>query len=370
MRTTDSESLSSTPSITFTDMSLVLAMAPMQDVLRAFLNNSSSTRDAESIEAYNLQVQDSFADAVSQAWNNGYGPSKPYLKQLAKTFIAGVGESNLQSENLLALLVDMLSHCAPQIPDPNDFCYLSFLIPVPSFATSNKTNNWWRLRIYPHHNDVSLRLWEAGAVLAEYILANPLLVRGRSVVELGAGVGLTGLACAASGASLVTCTDYTECALDNLRYNFSLSMPNDSVLKVMHLDWNDVVIAASRTRNENEGKDETTMIPPGLTAVANANVLLAADVIYDGSVVPSLVRLIHYFFESQSLSIARPKNVLFAATLRHQSSMELLEKELASRQMTLNLLASGQDCDELPRLFPTKFVQPRSDVRIYSIQRH
>ena len=43
------------------------------------------------------------------------------------------------------------------------------------------------------------RLWPAGLALAHYILQHPHTVRGREVCELGAGLGLAGLAAAVAG---------------------------------------------------------------------------------------------------------------------------------------------------------------------------
>ena len=46
------------------------------------------------------------------------------------------------------------------------------------------------------------------------------LVKGKSVLELGAGAGLPSLVCAINGASQVVVTDYPDADLiENLRYN-------------------------------------------------------------------------------------------------------------------------------------------------------
>ena len=50
------------------------------------------------------------------------------------------------------------------------------------------------------------RLWPTSLVLTRYLCAHPELVAGKRVVELGAGAGCVGLACAALGAEHVVIT--------------------------------------------------------------------------------------------------------------------------------------------------------------------
>jgi predicted nicotinamide N-methyase len=61
---------------------------------------------------------------------------------------------------------------------------------------------------FPH----GLLLWPAAFVLAEWLTAEPWLVAGRRVLEIGAGVGLPGLTARSLGAH-VTQTDYQSCSL-------------------------------------------------------------------------------------------------------------------------------------------------------------
>lgn len=57
-----------------------------------------------------------------------------------------------------------------------------------------------------------LMLWESAIALAQHLTENPALVSGKSVLELGAGLGLTGAVAASLGAH-VTQTDHDEAAL-------------------------------------------------------------------------------------------------------------------------------------------------------------
>lgn len=72
----------------------------------------------------------------------------------------------------------------------------------------------------PFHNDVGLRVWEAGCHLSSYLVKNPRDVAGRRVLELGSGCGLTGLVCAGICQPREIClTDYTDETVENLKRN-------------------------------------------------------------------------------------------------------------------------------------------------------
>ena len=64
-----------------------------------------------------------------------------------------------------------------------------------------------------------MSIWRGSEVLAEYLKQNPGIVDKKSVLEIGAGVGLVGLTAHHLGASRVLLTDGDEKVLENLRQN-------------------------------------------------------------------------------------------------------------------------------------------------------
>lgn len=65
--------------------------------------------------------------------------------------------------------------------------------------------------------------WAGGQALARYVLDNPALVEGRSVLDLGAGSGLQAIAAAMAGARQVLAADIDTLALAACRLNFEVN---------------------------------------------------------------------------------------------------------------------------------------------------
>ena len=81
-----------------------------------------------------------------------------------------------------------------------------------------------QLRMVKKHALWGDHLWNGGRWLANHLEANPVLVKGKTVIELGAGAGLPSLIASKLDARLVTCTDYPDKELiDNLTHNFEVN---------------------------------------------------------------------------------------------------------------------------------------------------
>ncbi len=95
--------------------------------------------------------------------------------------------------------------------------------------------------------------WASGLAMARRLLADPALVRGRRVLDFGTGSGIAAIAAAKAGAAEVIACDIDPLALDACRANAAL---------------NSVTLTYSEDFFADTGR---------------ADVLLAADVLYDAS---------------------------------------------------------------------------------------
>jgi predicted nicotinamide N-methyase len=75
--------------------------------------------------------------------------------------------------------------------------------------------------------------WAGGLALARHVLDHPDLVRGRRVLDLGAGSGLVGIAAASAGAGTVTAAEVDGYAVQALALNAAL---NGVDIAIRHAD--------------------------------------------------------------------------------------------------------------------------------------
>jgi len=138
---------------------------------------------------------------------------------------------------------------------------------------------------------VGAQVWRGGLVLCDHVAAHPELVRGRRVVELGAGVGVTAIVAARLGAARVVVTDALEEALElarrNARQHFAGSAVSGletqcrPVVDVRPVDW---------TR------------PETWSALEGADTVLAADVVYDDDATAALFDVVRWLCRDSSAS--------------------------------------------------------------------
>ena len=165
--------------------------------------------------------------------------------------------------------------------------------------------------------------WGSAFVLADLLQRSEqvsLVVPGfpgnlqtRSVVELGAGLGLCSIVCCKVGAKSVLSTDGSESILQLLQRNAdaNLSPREHSTLETRQLKWGDAAAAADLLKSE--------ILATGI------DVVLMADVAYQRNAAawPLLVQTVTTLTEEQNLSDASPKRppvVLWAHAARDDES--------------------------------------------------
>lgn len=147
-----------------------------------------------------------------------------------------------------------------------------------------------------------LRTWEAALFLGDYLCSNKGIVRGKSIIELGAGTGYISILCAKQlGASHVLATDGSDDVVNGLSTNFSLNDLHDtSVVEGKELRWGDALVGSGHPAWIDEQK---------------VDLVLGADVTYDGS---GILALLSTF--GDLLELFSDLKILISATIRNQAT--------------------------------------------------
>ncbi|TYJ24021.1 hypothetical protein E1A91_A08G232500v1 [Gossypium mustelinum] len=132
--------------------------------------------------------------------------------------------------------------------------------------------------------DTGCSVWPSSLFLSEFILSYPHIFSRKSCFEVGSGVGLVGICLAHVKASKVILSDGDLSTLANMKLNLEknrlntetnlseTSIENQNVVKCIHLPW------------ESASEKELQNFMP--------EIILGADVIYDPSRLPHLVKVL------------------------------------------------------------------------------
>ncbi|RLN10714.1 hypothetical protein BBJ28_00015981 [Nothophytophthora sp. Chile5] len=210
-------------------------------------------------------------------------------------------------DSLVAALMEFVLNpkLAQDSLSAEDMHHLSYSVPVPDAPSVVVT-----CRVASVFNEVGLKLWEAGWMLAEYVLAHDLEFRDKTVLELGAGVGFTGLVLAcACRAKRVMLTDYAPNVMQNLRYNVEVNAGKFRCpVEVQVLDWD-------TWQPDNDVDNQP-------------DVLLAGDCVYDVDSFPSLMRVLQGFLGSKT-----QREAIFASTIRNQKTFQAFLDQLETHRI-------------------------------------
>lgn len=234
-----------------------------------------------------------------EVWSDGlcvkYPPSRSYQMHFIKHVMTSAEDRghSVASElyELYAALV-----AVPESGEA-DFCYKSYCInPHNSFVTLKESTK------LISQGTTGLTTWQAAFYLVEWASSgnNMQFFRGKSILELGAGLGFTGIAlCLLCHPSRYTFTDCHDDVLhvlkENVGFNLSASEP-DTEVEVSAFNW------------EQQGVE-------GCLCRGKVDCIVATDVVYDTEIVDDFVQAIHKLLSKHINAVA-----LVASTIRNPST--------------------------------------------------
>ncbi|KAL9957472.1 hypothetical protein ACROYT_G039110 [Oculina patagonica] len=147
--------------------------------------------------------------------NSKYAPSVTYQRLFLKHILKLCEENGSEiSDELYEAYGDVFG----KVEDLNAKCFKTYIVPCGALLTLKETQQ------YISKGTTGLSTWMAGEYLAEWALENTSTFKDRNIIELGCGVGLTGLViCSTSSPCQYIFSDYHEEVLEALHCNLGLN---------------------------------------------------------------------------------------------------------------------------------------------------
>lgn len=138
--------------------------------------------------------------------------------------------------------------------------------------------------------DVGKQVWRGALLLADFIFSVPLMFKGATILELGAGTGLPSIIMATL-AKTVYCTDVGEDLLNMCKKNVTLNKhliePTGGEVKVRRLDWLQKDFCTDADVEFSWTEEEIADIHN------NTRFIIAADVCYDDDLTDGFFRTLY-----------------------------------------------------------------------------
>lgn len=240
-------------------------------------------------------------------------PPQRYQLRVLKEIIKRIEESIQDweeegiSDNLMNHFSTLLSSSLPSeatsVQTKSYVTYSLSSLPPKNSSTKNPTITLLEARnLLAASGTTGLRTWEAAIHLGNYLCSNPSLIQGKSVLELGAGTGYISVLCAAHlGATHTLATDGSDDVVASLSANFFLNaLESSSLICAMSLTWGHALVGGE-TPQWNDGR--------------KIDIVLGADLTYDGSGIPALVATFNDLCEFNA-----EVRIIYAGTVRNEKT--------------------------------------------------
>ncbi|OAA70138.1 hypothetical protein LEL_09954 [Akanthomyces lecanii RCEF 1005] len=284
-------------------------------------------------DAQEAIYEGAFADSVRHA------PPQRYQQRVLKALVAAIEESiddweeYALSDDLMSALTVLLATPLPsEVDAAQQKCYVTYalsLLPPPAAGAPQPTITLLENRsLISAGGTTGLRTWEAALHLGQYLCERPALVRGKRVLELGAGTGYLSILCARHLESAhVLASDGSDDVLSNIPDNLYLNGLQDAGgtpsarIAPMDVKWGHALVGAEEQR-WNGGRD--------------VDVVLGADITYDGSMNCALVATLLELF-----ALYPGVQVYLSATQRNHATFRVFLDACRENQLAVEDLQYG-----------------------------
>ncbi|XP_062999506.1 protein-lysine N-methyltransferase EEF2KMT [Elgaria multicarinata webbii] len=204
-------------------------------------------------------------------------------------------------------------------------CYKSYLLPTGDAVTLRES-----VAIISR-GTTGLVTWDAGLYLAEWALENSAVFSNRRVLELGSGIGLTGIAiCKVCHPRAYTFSDHHQCVLQQLSENVHLNGFSLESEFCRHgtatCKSQKALLAGSQGPDVTVAELDWHRVTKEQLAELRADVVIAADVVYDPELAQSLIGVLQKL--SSCNDGGKSPEVYIAFTIRNPDTYYCFQMEL------------------------------------------
>ncbi len=162
-------------------------------------------------------------------------------------------------------------------------------------------------------------LWPSAIGLSQFLTENASLISGKSILEIGCGLGLPGIVSSLLGGNVIM-TDYLPAALQYAEYNWKLNIVSAPDMRL--LDWRNI------------------------EKVAPSDVLLASDIAYESkSFVPIIIALKSLVKKDGIILLSEPNRVFAKKFIKElqdhftfSQEIKLIEKDGIKNRISIYCL--------------------------------
>ncbi|CAH0721792.1 unnamed protein product, partial [Brenthis ino] len=155
-----------------------------------------------------------------------------------------------------------------------------------------------------------LKTWEAALMLSDWSLCNKQLFSNKKILELGSGVGFTGITiakhCQIKSIIMSDChAEVLKTIHENIQINFPNAISEERSNATMYKS--DTKMIGTLMLDWNEINDLSTCLIP--------DIIIGADIVYDPSILQALLNVFEFFYKRNN-SI----NIYIASVIRNKDT--------------------------------------------------
>lgn len=299
-----------------------LKMYPVKDVdLKPIINNLSKLDYDDSMEYQEKLLRSTVDHPIVQK----YPPTISYCQRFLKRLITEIEDINLEVfDGLYEAYTNLLSQENRNTLNCGNisYCYKTYCLAPELTITLKETQS------IISEGTTGMFTWQASHVLADWCQKEAARLNGKNVLELGAGLGLTGLTVIKTcNPASYTFTDLHTSVLKTLKENILINLCNGSIPESTEELTDGFKIPYENTRVSVERLDWTSD-----HVHSSYDVVLAADVVYDTEIISPLVLIL-----KEALGKSDGATAYVASTIRNRDTFNCFRNTLVSNNMKIKL---------------------------------